>query len=167
MRRSIMKIKGFGYILWHAKHELFHVLLGLMWAWILREAWHEVNSVWIVTAIVGSLLPDIDHLFYFFTYGRKDPYTKSIRGLIRDKEWRRLVKFIEIGHKHNTSLAFHNIYVIAGMLAVSAISFFFDWRTATVLFGSMVTHYAFDILEDIILLGRINSNWLRFGRPKK
>jgi membrane-bound metal-dependent hydrolase YbcI (DUF457 family) len=164
MRRSFARLKGVGFILWHAKHELFHVLLGLMWAWVLRESWQEFNPKWIATVIVGSLLPDIDHLFYFFTYGRKDPYTKTIVTFFKNREWRVLTTFIEKGHKYNTKLYSHNFYVTAILFLLCGMSYWYDWRAAAVLFGAMVSHYLFDIAEDLILLKKVNPNWKRWGR---
>ena len=66
MRRSVARIKGLGFILWQTRHMVYHVMLGLLWAWFLRERWGEFNPKWIAMAVVGSLLPDLDHLNYFF-----------------------------------------------------------------------------------------------------
>ncbi len=166
MRRSFRRIKGAGFFLWQAKHELFHVLLGLMWAWVLREVWNEFNVKWILTAAFGSLLPDAEHFVYFLTYGKKDPYTQAVVTFLKNKEWRVLVKFVSKGHKYQTSLAFHNYYVIVAFLSVSALSYIYDWRFGVVLFGAMAIHYLYDLVDDVFLLGYINPNWKRFGRTK-
>ena len=79
--------------------ELFHVFLGLMWVWYLQMAWTEITGFLIGIAIIGSLLPDIDHLIYFFTYGKNDPYTRTIFSFIKKKEWKVLISFIENGNK--------------------------------------------------------------------
>jgi hypothetical protein len=167
MRRSIARVRGMAYIIWHARHVLFHVLFGLIWAWVLREIWHEFNAKWIFTAVVGSVLPDIDHLLYFFTYGRRDPYTRTIITFFKNRQWRVLTTFVEKGHKYNTELSFHNVYVALGLFAFCLLSYLYDWRMAVVLFGAMTTHYAFDIIEDILLLGHMNPNWTRWGRGRK
>lgn len=166
MRRSIAKLRGLAYIVWHAKHMLFHVLLGLMWAWILREIWGEFSMRWVITSMIGSVLPDADHFLYFFTYGRRDPYTKMVFTNVKNRHWRVLVTFLEKGHKHNTNLTFHNIYSIITLLVVSAVSFIYDWKAGVLLSGSMISHYVFDITEDLLILGKLNPNWKRFGRPK-
>src|SRR5437868_1316167 len=105
MRRSVARLKGLGFILWHARHELYHVLLGLVWAWFLREQWHQFNGRWIALCIFGALLPDIDHLFYFIGYGKQDPYTRQIIQFLKDREWRGVTIFMENGHKYNTNLS--------------------------------------------------------------
>lgn len=156
-----------GFIIWHGKHELFHVLFGLMWAWTLRELWQEFNPRWIATAVLGSLLPDIDHMLYFFTYGKRDAYTRTILAFLKNKQWRVLATYLEKGHKYNTNLSFHNYYVAVGLFIIAAISYAYDWRVGVVLFGAMITHYAFDIIEDILLLGQVNPNWKRWGRGRK
>ena len=165
MRRSVARLKGLGFILWHGRHEFYHVLLGLMWAWFLREIWQEFNVRWITVSIIGSLVPDLDHFLYFFVYGRKDMYTKQIKSFLKNRQWRILTKFIETGHKYQTDLATHNFYFILFLLTLSLLSLFYDWKAGIVLFGAMIIHYLFDIFDDIVTLGYINVNWKRFWKP--
>jgi len=167
MRKSIARIRGLGFILWHSRHELYHALLGLAWAWLLREVWGEFSFRWVFFAILGSLLPDADHLFYFVTYGKRDEYAASIKKLLGTKQWRNLTVFIEQGHKYNTDLMYHNIYFIALLLATTFLCFLFDWKSWVVLFGAMIIHYIFDILDDFVTLGYINPNWKRWGSGRK
>ena len=162
MRRSLARVRGIGFILWHARHMFYHMLLGVVWAWILREWWSQFNPRWFIVSIFGSLLPDSEHLIYFLTYGRKDAYTRNIRAFLRNHQWRIVTVFIEKGHKHNTRLRFHNVYIILFLLALTTICLLFDWNSWVVLFGAMVIHYVFDIFDDFVTLGRINSNWKYF-----
>ena len=37
---------------------------------------------------------------------------------------------------------------------------------SVILFGAMIIHYIFDIADDLLSLGYINSNWKRWGRDK-
>ena len=166
MRNAFVRVKGLGYILWQARHMAYHVMLGLLWAWYLRERWGSFNPIWIFTAAVGSVLPDIDHIFYFLGYGRHDSYTEKIFGFIRKHEWRNLFHFIAVGHKNNTSLSYHNIYVMTLLAMTAGVASFIDWQVGVVLFGAMVSHYLFDIVDDMVQLGGINPNWKRWGRPK-
>src|SRR4030042_3005093 len=111
MRKSIIRIKGLGAVVWHVKHDLVHVLWGLVWIYILGDIWRGFTGKWIVTtAIFGSLIPDIDHFIYFFTYGKKDPYTKVMFTFLKGRQWRVLLTFLENNHKNNTNLSFHNYY---------------------------------------------------------
>ena len=167
MRHTLARVKGLGFILWQARHMAYHVMLGLLWAWYLRERWGEFNPVWILTSVVGSVLPDADHINYFLGYGRKDTYTQQIFGYIGRHEWRNLFRFISTGHKNNTSLMYHNIYVVIILALLAVIASFVDWQVGVVLFGAMVSHYLFDIADDIVQLGGMNPNWKRWGRPKK
>src|SRR3972149_7795300 len=98
MRRSLRKVKGLGFILWHARHVFYHIILGLLWAWYLRERWNEFNLRWIWFSVIGSLLPDVDHLFYFIGHGRHDDYTVQVRQFLKSRQWRALTVFMEIGH---------------------------------------------------------------------
>ena len=104
--------------MWQSRHMAYHVMLGLLWAWFLRERWGEFNAIWIFTAVVGSILPDGEHLYYFVGYGRTDTYAKEIFLLIKNHHWRQLFHYIATGHKHNTSLAYHNIYTVGILLLI-------------------------------------------------
>lgn len=166
MRRSLAKVRGLGFILWHSRHELYHVLLGLVWAWFLRERWHEFNPKWIWLSVFGSLLPDLDHINYFLTYGRRTDYTDQIKNMLKSKQWRNLTVFIEHGHKNNTNLYSHNFYVVMIVLAFAFMSIIIDWESGVVLFGSVLIHYLFDVFDDLTQLGEINENWRRWGKKK-
>ena len=161
-----VKIKGLGFILWHARHMFYHVLLGLVWAWFLRERWNQFNTRWIWLSVFGSLLPDADHMLYFWSYGRKDPYTKQVKNFFAKRQWRNLTIFMETGHKHNTNLSYHNYYVVASLLVMSLLSSRLSWEIGVILFGAMVIHYLFDVVDDVIILGHINPNWKRWGKSK-
>jgi hypothetical protein len=166
MRRSFVRIKGMGYILWHGKHEFIHILLALVWAWFLRELWSEFNVRWVIAAIFGGLLPDIDHVLYYVAYRKRDPYAKLVLQFLKQREWRILAQFIETTHKYNTNLSFHNIYIALLLFSFCAVSYVYDWRVGVVLFGAMVTHYLYDIVDDFLILGYMNPNWKRLGRAK-
>ncbi len=167
MRRSVARLKGLGFILWHGRHEFYHVLLGLVWAWFLREQWREFNVRWITVSVIGSLLPDLDHFLYFFIFGRKNMYTRQIKSFLKNRQWRILTTFMETGHKYQTDLAMHNIYFVAFLFLLSIGSFFYDWKVGVVFFGAMITHYLFDMFDDVMMLGYLNVNWKRWWRPDK
>jgi hypothetical protein len=167
MRRSFARVKGLGFIMWHARHELFHALLGIAWAWFLREQWGELNYKWVFLSIFGSLLPDAEHLYYFVAFRTKDSYALQVVRALKKREWRFLTVFIEKGHKHNTNLALHNIYIILLLFFIASICLMFDWNSWVVFIGAMIIHYLFDIVDDILTLGRVNPNWKRWGREKK
>lgn len=166
MRKTFARVRGLGYILWQARHMAYHVMLGLLWSWFLRERWGEFNPKWIASAVIGSVLPDIDHIIYFLGYGRSDIYTQRIFSYIRNHEWRNLFSFVSTGHKTNTNLTYHNIYVMVILMIGAALASLFDWQVGVVLFGAMVSHYLFDLADDVVQLGGINPNWKRWGRPR-
>lgn len=166
MKRSVARIRGIGFILWHARHEFYHILLGLLWAWFLRERWNEFNPRWIWWSLIASLLPDADHLLYFIVYGRRDWYSRTVRSFLKTGEWRNLVVFIENGHKRQTRLASHNFYVMGFLFLCALASSFVEWQLGVILFGAMFIHYLFDIVDDLLMLGYVNENWKRWGRMK-
>lgn len=164
MKQSLARIRGLAFIIWQSRHMAYHVLLGLLWAWFLRERWGEFNAVWICMSVFGSLLPDAEHIYYFLGYGRQDAYATSVLELLRGHHWRRLFLFVATEHKHNTSLAYHNIYTVIIFIVVGLLASFFDWQVGVILCGAMVSHYLFDMLDDMFLLGALNPNWKRWGR---
>lgn len=166
MVRPIARIRGVGYVLWQTRHMAYHVFVGLLWAWFLRERWGQFNAKWVWTAVIGSLLPDIDHVNYFLGYGRHDSYTKQILSYLKNREWRSLAYFVATGHKYNTNLSYHNVYVVGILLLLSLLSSRIDWEVGVVLFGAMILHYLFDIADDVVQLGAINPNWKRWGRVR-
>lgn len=167
MRRSVARLKGLGFILWHARHEFYHVLWGLVWAWFLRELWQEFNTRWIWLSVFGSLLPDADHLLYFFTYGKTNPYSRAAKEFFKTRQWRTLTTFIENGHKYQTELASHNFYFMAILFLLAFGSLFYEWRTGVILFGAMLLHYFFDVFDDVVTLGSLNPNWKRLRVSNK
>lgn len=144
----------------------YHILIGLVYAWILRELWAELNFYYIALAVFGSLVMDVDHLVYALLYGRKDSYAKQVKNFLRHGKIRTLFSFWSKNHKKNTSLWSHNIYVAGALLGVSLFSFLKDMETGVVLFGSMFLHLLFDIFDDLLILGEMNSNWKRFWGKK-
>ncbi|MFZ5844921.1 MAG: hypothetical protein ACOY0S_00440 [Patescibacteria group bacterium] len=160
-------VKGAGFIAWQSRHMFYHVLLGLVWAWFLRERWGQFNWRWVATAVVGSLLPDLDHFYYFVGCGRHDSYTRQIKNFLKARQWRAVTIFIANGHKYNTNLSYHNYYFMALLFMFSLVSSLYEWEAGVILFGAMIIHYLFDIGDDIMQLGSINPNWKRWGKPKK
>lgn len=117
--------------------------------------------------MVGSLLPDLDHLYYFIGYGRRDSYTKIIFDMLKNRQWRKLALFVAAGHKYNTNLSYHNYYFMIFLALLTAVSSYFDWQAGFILFGAMVGHYLFDIFDDFVQLGQVNASWKRWGRVRK
>ncbi|MEK7544457.1 MAG: hypothetical protein AAB557_06390 [Patescibacteria group bacterium] len=167
MRPNIARIKGLGYILWHTRHHAYHLLIGLIWAWILREVWQEFQFRWIILSLFASELPDVDHLLYFLTYGKRDPYSKLVKSLFASHQWRLLWYTIDKGHKYNTNLATHNYFTIIVLSGLSLVAFIFDHQSSVIFLGAMALHYVFDIVDDLLILGSVNPNWKRLGRGSK
>jgi len=167
MKRSLARIKGLGYVLWHGRHMFYHVLLGLVWAWFLREVWDVFSWRVVLLSLFGSFLPDSEHLIYFLISGRKDEYSKQVKEFFKAREWRVLTSFIEQGHKYNTNLSYHNVYFVVILLVLTIVCFLVDWEAWMVILGAMVIHYLFDIADDYHTLGYLNENWKRWGNGKK
>jgi hypothetical protein len=152
-------------------HMVIHVFLGLLCAFIVVHTFPSANVLRTISiGVLGSLIPDVDHLLHMFFYGRKSEYAKIIRTFVKNREFRKALSFVKDNHKNNTGIYSHNILSLM-------ISIFLAWYLGEsrdragfyVFFMSWSTHYLFDMLEDVLFLKRINPNWfMRFNRiPKK
>jgi hypothetical protein len=163
MRRGFARLQGLAYITWHARHLLYHILLGVAWMWIIRDQLSVYSPQLLLLSITGSVFPDVEHLVFFLFSGKRDPYSVQIKKYVWHRDWRVLATFIERGHKYNTRLSYHNIYTIVLCVVIGFIFLVFRGYPYFVFTGAMVIHYVFDMMDDIALLGYTNSNWFRWG----
>ncbi len=158
------KIRGLGYLFWHARHMIYHLLLGTLWMWVVQDQTGIYSPALLFMSLLGSVFPDFEHLLFFATYGKKDAYTAWVKTYMKHGDWRVLVRFIEKGHKYNTKLRFHNIYVVTLFLILSIGFFQMQVSSGFIFTGAMVIHYLFDMLDDFATLGKLNKNWYRWGK---
>jgi hypothetical protein len=110
---------------------------------------------------VGSLLPDVEHIYYHLILNRKKPYSREIKVLLKNREIGNLIKFLEENHKKSSFLPFHHVFV-AGMALLATLNAFIYGREGTVVFlGAITLHYLLDIGDDVMMLGKLNPNWTR------
>lgn len=146
-------------------HEFIHLGLGVVCYFITSHIFPNYSSITLLlVALIGSLLPDVDHLFYLFGYGRFDTYA------IKFKEQLKLglnqaVKYCRQNHKNNCYIVSHNLISLFLALTVFCFALFFNNPILSVLSLSICFHFLFDIFEDILAKNKINPNWfLRFSR---
>ena len=146
-------------------HSLLGALLGYVFFYF-EPSYGIIPSL--ILGALGAMLPDADHLFYIFTYGRKTDYAKNLRYFLRNKELREFQKFAIENHKFNTGIYSHNLVtVFIAIIFFSYFAFVQENFGAAVFTLGMISHYSYDIFEDWLLLGRINPNWfLLFKREK-
>jgi hypothetical protein len=112
-------------------------------------------------SLLGSLAPDVDHFVYFYTYGKRTSYAQTALTFLRKFDFKGFINFAKYNHKYNHGLLSHNI----GSFFLSALFFFIfaldtDRFTATTFVMSVMFHFLYDIVEDLIFFGRLNPNWL-------
>jgi hypothetical protein len=139
-------------------HMFIHILLG-----IVIGVWLELTAVQIVTLGMLAMLPDLEHIVFFLTYGKKTKYAKKEKYYLLKGDIKGLVNFCKKNHKFNTSLYFHN--AIVPILLIWGSINFIDNHWVSAILATLASHYIFDIVEDLLILGKINSNWfLKFNR---
>lgn len=136
-----------------AVHFLCSVLLGLS-VFLIDKSSPSV----IPLAILGGLIPDLDHLLYYFIYGRKTDYSIKVKGYLKNRQFSKLVIFCNQNHKKELDeLFFHSIWFIAFLVFLT---FRFSKRIYLATFiASMALHLCFDIADDLRVLGKLNKNW--------
>lgn len=147
-------------------HMSIHVLWGIIIALVIKKFIVDVSLfLLLLTGILGSLLPDFDHVLYIFIYGRKSEYSRFIRHFISQKQLKKTFWFCKNNHKLNTGLYSHNILtmILVLILSINAITIKNYFLTTFFLAWSM--HYLYDIFEDLLFFGKINKNWfLKFDK---
>ena len=153
-----------------AFHFPIHILIGMICAYFTFRLFPDASPhllIW--NGILGSLLPDVDHLFFFLIYGRHTDYARSVRSLFKNRHFRHLWNFVKINHKSNTGIYSHNFL----SLVIVFFAFWYfeavrDRPSLTVFFLSWGAHYLFDIFEDFLFFKSLNPNWfLKFNRSAK
>lgn len=145
-------------------HGQIHLIFGLI-AWlIIFLITKNSNFYSLLLVVVGAFLPDIDHLFFLFWYGRKTEYAKEMNKYFWKGD---LVGFIEYGkknHKNNTSILSHNVLIPVVTLILVIFSLSNGDNDIAYLFMSITFHFVYDMIEDYLMLGKLNGNWfLKYG----
>ena len=148
-------------------HYVIHLLIGIAIFYFLKDETtnHDQLLFW---CMIGSLIPDIDHLFFYFIYGRKTEYASIVKSYLRKKEIRNFMKFCSLNHKKQTHLYSHNILTPAFALMLSPFFINHGAVAASGFFMSIGFHFIFDIFEDVFVYGIFNRNWIfRFNTKCK
>lgn len=151
-------------------HMGIHISLGLIVALVAHKFMPDSSTQRLLIAgALGSVLPDLDHLLFILFYGRKTKYARDFKYTFLHEGFRSWWNFCKLNHKHNTQLISHNLLF---MLLTVAISFWFllerDSASMFVFMFAWFMHYTFDIFEDYLFFGKLNSNWsLKFRESYK
>ncbi len=146
------------------RHGTFHLLFGLiafLTGYFTQKEFFENHNILILFAVlIGSFIPDLDHLLYQFGYGRKKEYAADCRKFIKNMDFRGYLNYVKANHKHNTNIYSHNIgsLVIAFLLSMYALHTFNNIYYS-MFFLAWTFHYIYDILEDILFFKKPNKNW--------
>lgn len=151
-------------------HMHVHAALGVICALSMRDSLPSHSIFFLIfVGIMGNLLPDLDHLFYFFIYGRRSEYSKQVRLFLRSKEIRNMLRFWRSNHKMNNGLITHNL--LTPVVSFILFKIFQDKVPATSLslfFLSFTVHFVYDVTEDLLVLKKLNPNWyLKFNNQPK
>lgn len=151
-------------------HGYFHLLFGLFTLLFIRQldgkAFSSHSLLLIVIALGASFLPDIDHLFCIYIYGRKSDYAKALRSFLRHLHLKGFLRHIKENHKSHTQVYSHNI----GSIILSAFFTYFEMVRRdniflATFFLAFTLHYLYDFIEDLLFFKKPNKNWyFKFNR---
>jgi membrane-bound metal-dependent hydrolase YbcI (DUF457 family) len=151
-------------------HECGHILFGLIAAGITKTIYTQVPIIKLLPlAILMSLLPDIDHILYFFWYGKSAEYSKKIKKILKKKGLRAAIEMCKKEHKKQTGIYSHNLLLAILLGLISFIKLTGQKNPYTsVLLLSWAFHYVYDVLEDLLFFGKLNPNWfLKFNEKSR
>lgn len=159
MKRILRVSKSSAAFVWHAKHVLTHLLIGVGWFFLLEYFYPGLPTQYFYLALFASLLPDLEHIYFLLVKKPTSRYTKEIMHLIQQGKMVELFRFVEKKHKYETFLPFHHIITPLVALIGCGIAIHIDRFGTAVFWGAFTLHYVFDIVEDVVLLGKLNPNW--------
>ena len=141
-------------------HGFCHLYCGIGWCGLASWLIWEVNIGYIFLGILGSFIIDLDHLLAAYVYARNTKYSQGIRKHLNKLEVADCLRFTLANHKEFTHLFSHNVYLL--LLLILSIRYWQDHPGWVFLAGAMVFHLLFDMIDDLIVKGRLNVNWFRF-----
>jgi hypothetical protein len=116
--------------------------------------------------LLTTYLIDIDPVVSLFTTCRKIPEAQLIVETLREKKFKKAAELATIHHKKLNRHLGHNIIglivVLAGFIFFSVVKNYL-W---VFFFGGILTHFLFDIFDDIKQLGHFR-NWLWILTPSE
>jgi hypothetical protein len=147
-----------------AQHGYFHLMFGCL-AFIVGYLWEPVyfsqHPLQLAAlCLLGTFIPDIDHLLYYYGYGRKKDYAIMCRAYLRKRDFKGFFKYVKGNHKQNTGIYSHNF----GSVFLAAFFTLYELNKRdniymSTFFLAWTFHYVFDILEDFLFFKRPNKNW--------
>ena len=156
------KLQGYS----ERNHGWLHLFFGLVIG-LVAMIFGRYNFHLLILSLVGAFLPDIDHLFYIFIYGRSSEYSQEIRRKLKINIFE-AVGYIKKNHKNNTKILSHNVISLFAVMVVAVWSYTVGRLEIATLFASWSMHYVFDMLEDVLFFGKLNGNWLfRYGAKRE
>ncbi|MFC1700441.1 metal-dependent hydrolase, partial [Patescibacteria group bacterium] len=146
--RKILKSKS------ETLHLLIHIFLGVASALLVNKLFpaSDVRGL-IGLGVIGNTLPDLDHVIYFLTYGKKTEYSTMVKNLLSAKRISELRKFLKQNHKYLTGLYSHTLL---SPVITSLLSLYFFRKSESyllALFLSFSAHFIYDIVEDFLFFG--------------
>jgi hypothetical protein len=147
-------------------HGQVHLLFGLL-AYLICIVFFNISPGFssLFIAVIASFLPDIDHLFFYYFYGRNTHYAQTVRSYIQKFQIRKYLDYVQSHHKSNYFILSHNLLTPLGFVLLFIYFIYQNSPDAAVFSLSFAMHFIFDMAEDLLALGRLNPNWyLKFQR---
>jgi len=147
-------------------HEYYHLGFGLACFIVVALLFPDVSKVaLLIVAVIGSFVPDTDHLFFIFIYGRNTTYAIAVRNFLSKHDIPGATNYVRTNHKSNNFILSHNLLtpLIFFIFYINLVNI--GQITFALFCLSFAAHFIFDIIEDLLVFGHLNPNWyLKFRR---
>ena len=129
---------------------------------LLNQYFNWSYLYFVLGGIIGTILPDIDHLLYVYLIKPQDLSSQRFDHLIKDKNFRRGIELLYETRSERKNLIFHSIF----FQAIFFVVLFWVLTSSGSLFGRGVAlafafHLAIDQMIDINELGSFD-NWFTY-----
>lgn len=117
--------------------------------------------------VTGSFILDLDHFLYWLVYQPQLEESQLAKSALKKKDWKTIIKLLEITHQKHTSLVFHHYFFQVTLVLLS----FFVFTSSQSVFAmsfllSLHLHLLVDEFADLSHNPAHLQSWL-FAREKK
>jgi hypothetical protein len=142
------------------RHFTQHIEVGILGLFVLSLITHlTINTKTLLIFFTFTFVPDLDGISSVFIWQFSNETAKKIIDLLSKFKVREALSLATVEHKKLNKLLIHNLVVFPVLCILFVYSIKSGGVLAYTILAAMVTHFLFDIFDDLYQLGHI-KNWL-------
>ena len=143
-------------------HLMQHFLVALVSFFVIVFLFNlQFSFSNLILFLVFSFLPDIDGILYTFRAYKHSEEANLVRKALLNFKWKEAMSIATVRHKKFNKLLIHNVVGLFLVVAFFVFSIINSLGIYILIFGAILSHFIFDILDDMYQLGHV-KNWLWF-----